>query len=452
MPDRSDHLRYLQKIGHSWYARIRVPPSLVGKVGQTHLRQALGTRDLTEANARKWAVVEALKARLHRYKTGSAPARAPRMLEQAAELRAQLRAIDEEDPTGQNRTAIEGFLLDRAEEVAGTEPASAATAAAWYRAATASATDRLCSELLDEYLDVGDRTEATKNRARRAWEEVAEFMGSDPRPAEVTDDAALRYLDKLRASDRGIETVRGRVVALSAFWSWMQSRRLVPKGTNPWAGHQLRLPSGKAKSGSRPERRPYTDAELVALLTGNVKVNGRRTAGYLRDLAPLLLTTGLRINEACSLLVRDVELERGHAMLTVTEGKTAAARRRVAVVRRSVLAMLRQRVKGRAPDAQVFHELEPGGPDNKLSWSAVKAFTRYRRDCGIPDGPDAHSLRRAFMAAMEAAGVPPVVAQRVVGHEVPTIMHTVYTTKASDEQIVTACKAARFPKAVEALL
>ena len=48
---------YLQQLGLSWYLRVKVPTALQSKVGTTHIRRALGTRDLDEANRRKWAAL-----------------------------------------------------------------------------------------------------------------------------------------------------------------------------------------------------------------------------------------------------------------------------------------------------------------------------------------------------------------------------------------------------------
>lgn len=55
--------RYLQRLGHSWDIRIKVPTSLRGTIKSTHIRRALHNRDLDEATRRKWAAV----AQVHAY-------------------------------------------------------------------------------------------------------------------------------------------------------------------------------------------------------------------------------------------------------------------------------------------------------------------------------------------------------------------------------------------------
>jgi len=55
---------YLQRLGQSWYVRVKVPAALQGRVGNTHIRRALGTRDLDEAVRRKWSALATIRAYL----------------------------------------------------------------------------------------------------------------------------------------------------------------------------------------------------------------------------------------------------------------------------------------------------------------------------------------------------------------------------------------------------
>src|SRR5687767_906744 len=58
--------QFLQRLGHSWYVRVKVPRGAQTAIGNTHLRKALGTRDLDEANERKWAYIKAFKDQIAR--------------------------------------------------------------------------------------------------------------------------------------------------------------------------------------------------------------------------------------------------------------------------------------------------------------------------------------------------------------------------------------------------
>lgn len=63
--------QHLEKIGQCWYVRIRVPTELRAKAGRTHLRRALGTRDLNQANRLKWAVLAQMQAHFAGLANGS---------------------------------------------------------------------------------------------------------------------------------------------------------------------------------------------------------------------------------------------------------------------------------------------------------------------------------------------------------------------------------------------
>lgn len=38
--------QFLQRLGHSWYVRVKVPRESQAAIGNTHFRKARGTRDL----------------------------------------------------------------------------------------------------------------------------------------------------------------------------------------------------------------------------------------------------------------------------------------------------------------------------------------------------------------------------------------------------------------------
>ena len=58
--------QYLQKVGGTYYARVRVPRTLEKYTRQTHIRKSLETGDRTEANLRKHSVVGKIKAELEK--------------------------------------------------------------------------------------------------------------------------------------------------------------------------------------------------------------------------------------------------------------------------------------------------------------------------------------------------------------------------------------------------
>ncbi|MHB1199532.1 MAG: DUF6538 domain-containing protein [Polaromonas sp.] len=122
----------------------------------------------------------------------------------------------------------------------------------------------------------------------------------------------------------------------------------------------------------------------------------------------------------------------------------------VAVTHAAPRAVLKCRLKGLAGSAQLFPELTPGGLDDKLSASAVKAYGRYRRACAVPDGTDFHSYRRNVITVLEAAGVGQVPINRFVGHKVGTLAGDTYSAGGSKVNAIATAKKIRYSAKVEA--
>lgn len=184
--------QYLQKVGGTYYARVRVPRTLEKYTGQTHIRRTLETGDRAEANRRKHAVVGRIKSEL------DALRRSPRKPDergisfaQAKEWRGELIAAENSDDHELHST-IQGLVIDKAEEMErlyGTEKASR-----WYKAATTT-TDTL-PELMDKWLHVSDYKASTNAGHRKALAEVLAFVKNDhAAPADVTRKLAMSNID-----------------------------------------------------------------------------------------------------------------------------------------------------------------------------------------------------------------------------------------------------------------
>lgn len=437
--------QYLQKVGGTYYARVRVPRTLEKYIGQTHIRRTLHTGEKAEANRRKHAVVGNIKGELARLrKSPMKPDERGISFAEAKQWRESLLAAENADNAEQRET-IQTLVIDKAEQLErlyGTEKASR-----WYKAATIT-TDTL-SELMDKWLHVSDYKPSTKAGHRKALAEVLAFVRNEHAPpSDITRKVALSYIDT-DLTQRGLahSTIRDRLVSLGGFWSWMASREAVPPGVNPWTGHKV---SKQQNKGSRPPKRSYTDAELLRLLAGNEKVKAWPTYSYLPDLLILGMFTGAREDELCSLTAQDIEAGRGQCVMHIKDSKTKAGIRFVAVAHAAPLAVLKRRMKGLKGSAQVFPELTPGGLDKKLSSSAVKAYGRYRRACDVPDGTDFHSYRRNVITVLEAAGVGQVPIARFVGHRVGTMAGDTYSAGGSRAGAIETAKMVRYGAKVEA--
>jgi integrase len=113
------------------------------------------------------------------------------------------------------------------------------------------------------------------------------------------------------------------------------------------------------------------------------------------------------------------------------------------------MAVIKRRLIDKSDKAQLFHELKAGGLDMKLSASAVKAYGRYRRSCGVADGTDFHSYRRNVVTILENAGVGQVPISRYVGHKIGTMAGDIYSAGGARENSLETSRKIRFSTKVE---
>lgn len=434
--------QYLQKIGGTYYARVRVPRTLETLVRQTHLRRSLKTGDRAEANRRKHAVVGELKNQLEKLRKPPGEAAGSGMsFADAKGWRDGFKELEaaRDDYNFQEMALLATSKAEEIEALFGIERAKR-----WYRAATV--TTETLSELMTKFLNDSDFRESTKHRHKKALEDFLNYLKDlEAHPQDVTRKVTIKYLDE-ELTQRGLAhtTIRDRLVSLGSFWKWMSSRSVVPEDTNPWGNHKLSKVKNK---GSAPPKRSYSDDEILALLEGTEETVKWPTYGYLPDLIVLGMFTGCRVEELCCLHLKHIEKEKGHYIIQVTDAKTKAGIRPVAVTHPAPMAILKRRMDTQAD--RLFPELTPGGLDSKYSNSAVKAYGRYRRACGVPDGTDYHSFRRNVITLLERAKVGQVEIARFVGHKIRTMAGDTYSGGGDVKRSLEVSRSLKYSKNVE---
>lgn len=395
--------RYLQRLGHSWYVRIKVPTALRGTIKSTHIRRALHTRDLDEANRRKWAAV----AQVHAY------------------LQAQA-----SNPNRDLHLAI--------------PPPTATTPVAPLPCPQDDLHNLRPSMGLDSLSEEWAATSSLKTvrfQRLQAYKELRRHLGANQNPMAVTGSLAACYVDEclLRSTDSP-STRRRKLSALASFWEWMAVRCYLPRGTNPWKGFRISSEGGA----TTPKKRPYTMPELVQLFSG--------TPSYpaLREVMVLGLYTGARIDELCSITRGDARVEDGFVYIHIGQSKTPAGTRTLAIWHPIAKGLLTRRLKRKgARTAQLFPELKGGGYDNKLSWRVGQAFRYHRNGRGLTGATDFHSLRRTFITRLENLGVDQVRIARYVGHSLPTLAFQLYSGGATEATQAATGQIIAYPKEVE---
>ena len=140
----------------------------------------------------------------------------------------------------------------------------------------------------------------------------------------------------------------------------------------------------------------------------------------LKDVATLMLCTGLRLGEALNLKWRDVDHEpingRKRGRLRIKEGKTKNARRAVSLnVKATELLKARATTCDLGPDSLVF----PSGTDASkpyLNSSLAHMHGKVRATLGYGKEFVIHSLRHTFLTRLGQAGADAFSIMRAAGH------------------------------------
>ncbi|MCC5861532.1 MAG: tyrosine-type recombinase/integrase, partial [Gammaproteobacteria bacterium] len=317
----SNDKKYLQKRGHTWHCRVRVPPSLQDRLGKSHILKSLKTRDLAEARRRRWPVVANIKAELQRLAKGKPTPREDQFRQLLEDYRAQALGGDDVD-----RDVAFDFLMEYASRLlkADISPDGPGLddnlkAQLDYGAGGRSV---LLSLVLDEYLRAheGHLKHATLADRQRAVRSITEHLGGDPDVSGLTRRQIGDWLHAMAAEGRAANTVKATLSHLSSVLAWAMDRGYLEQNPADRAGRSI-------KARKTAKRVPWTTEELSAMFGPE----GLQDAGKapLRSVAAILLFSGMRIEELCQVRLTDIDHEA--KTINVQGGKTANARRVVPV-------------------------------------------------------------------------------------------------------------------------
>jgi integrase len=218
---------------------------------------------------------------------------------------------------------------------------------------------------------------------------------------------------------------------------------------NPATGRRRRLkPTRPVRTWVEPEQLPA----LLDAAGGEAPL----LSGRGRPLLATLAGAGLRIDEALSLLRREVSIPKG--ILTITDSKTAAGVRVVDLTPalRDEIALWLDRSRFKRPDDLVFPTLK-GKKDNRqnvrrrLLHAAIKRANLQLTDLGIePIGNvSPHGLRRTHASLRCAVGDDVAFTATQLGHEDAGFTLRVYTHAVKRLERLAGPERKEFERAVE---
>lgn len=413
---------------------MEVPPSKRAAVGRKRLTLGLNTRDPHVAKARLRAALVELHGRIDE-RLRASPQTDP-VTAEALAWRAQMEAVRQGDTRGlpvvrmdtpdggaedvPDANVLVDVIAERGAAIAQEEGAGRAEMFADLAFGRATPLLLHRETWLSEPGKKGRRRERTNMEFRGIADAFAGWLAQEKLPGtleKVTRAVAGRYLGHLHALGRSPKRVRDVASALSGYWQWLARRGHIADGVNPWKGQEVGVVKGGGEWADEGAR-PFTDQELLTLLDGT-------SDAVMGDMMRVLALTGMRIEEAARLRVRDCA-EGVFRIQTEGRGKTPAATRAVPV-HPDLAVIVERRTKDKASDAWFFQEL--GEPDRygRRSPTLDARLNRYRRELGVHDQPPGakrsrvtiHSFRRWFITKALRAGQPERVVKQIVGHKLP---------------------------------
>jgi site-specific recombinase XerD len=225
--------------------------------------------------------------------------------------------------------------------------------------------------------------------------------GEELTPALITP-TDLRDYKRFLVDHRRLKpsSVNRQLATLKSFLTWAAAAGLLPAGPPPT------LPKAVFQERRGPQwldrREQYALRRVV------------ERGGHVRDIAmvTLLLNTGLRLQELCTLTWRDVQVTARTGLMTVTRGKGAKRRQLPlnAEARRALMGLGYEAHEGSS--APVFM-----GQRGRLTPSGVQRLLRAYAYAAHLEALSPHRLRHTFCKNLLDAGVGHEKVAALAGHE-----------------------------------
>lgn len=268
---------------------------------------------------------------------------------------------------------------------------------------------------------------------RRYWERCIISPGSSVRGltlAQVNDPQRLGGFLRAVADERGTGSAKQCRSVLTGILTSAVDAGVLPGNAMRQVGT---VKARQAKMSPRDLTRAFTREERDHVVAhadklakderADLNPRTRRKRETVADLIAVMAGTGLRIDEARSLLWEHVDLSDGYVSVHGT--KTRAARRRVDLPPWLTIR-LRDRAERTGIDGLVF--ASPGTGDPHVKWEQSNSAAAVRE---VLDGAGAtwavpHTFRRTVATLLHAAGVPIARIADQLGHADPAMTASIY--------------------------
>jgi integrase/recombinase XerD len=255
----------------------------------------------------------------------------------------------------------------------------------------------------------------------RAYEgDIAAFeryLGLSTAVGEIDREHLVAFIDEQRGAGLAPSSIRRRAAGLRGFVRWLLSLRLLED--DPWAG--TTITAGRSRRLPRLVPTHELDRLLFHLrVTAGLEepmaagqVVGRPHESTTLLAVALMIATGVRVNEAVTIRLRDVDLP-GRAVRIVGKGRRE---RQVFLPNDWIESLARAYLEARAELGVNHAQLLFNSHLRPLTPSALRArLAKAARDAGLQGNVTPHMLRHTAATELIEAGVDIRYIQRLLGH------------------------------------
>lgn len=250
-----------------------------------------------------------------------------------------------------------------------------------------------------------------------AFKLFTDYIDAQREISTISSDDVRRFLTHLKDEKELSGKSRSNIwVVLSSFWSWAEKEPAVK------AAHIIR-DIVQQPTFIRKKIVPYTQAEVVAMVqacdrsaawttrNGHTTDSARDTAARDRAILILLLDTGLRASELCSLKIKDYNRHNGFIDVL---GKGSKERTVVAEInaQKAIWRYLAAR-----PDAKPDDPLFATRSNQHLDKDSLRHLVQRIADRVGVKGATLHKFRHTYAITFLRSGGTPLELQRALGHE-----------------------------------
>jgi integrase len=395
---------FIIKKRQTYYARLTIPSHLRTKLGKTAFVQSLQTRDIREANIKKHVLL--------------------------AQWKNLIRTADNGKPLSELESALTGIRQDpntkdvQEDVILGFEASEAQTYL--HALEIDRGKDLLLAEHAESYLVSIKSTVAPKGIHEKRTA-LAILLTEYQTASQISRHSITLLVNRL-LKDKAKATVAKMVSSYRVFWRYLEQANGIDLG-DPFRD-VLPKSGRKTKADREAERKAFLPLDILRLLE-------ECPYSDLKHLITIAAYSGCRLEELCALKLTHVKDDR----LLIGYAKTAAGDREVPI--HKDLNQLVTRLVDTSTDGYLISGLTLSKFDDRSN-AIGKRFGRLKKKLGYDNRYVFHSIRKTFASRLEEAGVPELLAARLLGHEVKTISYGLYSSGSTFPQLRDAINQVRY--------